>query len=101
MPRGKGKVLIEVSRELRDRIRKLSEKYGLTYEELLWRALDAYTMRGGSRAIPVHKTITTGGEVAYAITIDGEIITLTHRELRILCRSGLIDIILCSKTILA
>ncbi len=43
MPRGKGKVVMEVSRELRDRIRELAEKHGLLYEELLHKALDAYT----------------------------------------------------------
>ncbi len=43
VPRGRGKVTIEVSRELRDRIRELSQKHGLLYEELLWKALDAFT----------------------------------------------------------
>jgi predicted transcriptional regulator len=43
VPRGRGKVTIEVSRELRDRIRELAEKHGLLYEELLWKALDAFT----------------------------------------------------------
>jgi predicted transcriptional regulator len=43
VPRGRGKVTIEVSRELRDRIRELSQKYGLLYEELLWKALDTLT----------------------------------------------------------
>jgi hypothetical protein len=43
MPRGRGKVTIEVSRELRDRIRELSQKYGLLYEELLWKALNTLT----------------------------------------------------------
>jgi predicted transcriptional regulator len=35
VPRGRGKVTIEVSRELRDRIRELAGKHGLLYEELL------------------------------------------------------------------
>jgi hypothetical protein len=43
VPRGRGKVTIEVSRGLRDRIRELSQKHGLLYEELLWKALDAFT----------------------------------------------------------
>ncbi len=43
MPRGGGRAAIEVSRELRDKIRELSQKHGLLYEELLWKALDAFT----------------------------------------------------------
>jgi hypothetical protein len=43
MPRARGKVTIEVSRGLRDRIRELSQKHGLLYEELLWKALDPLT----------------------------------------------------------
>ncbi len=43
MPRARGKVTIEVSRELRDRIRELSQKYGVLYEDLLAEALDLYT----------------------------------------------------------
>jgi hypothetical protein len=44
MPRGKGKTVIEVSRELRDRIRELSQKYGVLYEDLLGEALNLYTL---------------------------------------------------------
>jgi hypothetical protein len=43
MPRARGKVTIEVSRELRDRIRELSQKHGVLYEDLLVEALDLYT----------------------------------------------------------
>jgi len=43
MPRGRGKVTIEVSRGLRDRIRELSQKHGVLYEDLLREALDLYT----------------------------------------------------------
>jgi hypothetical protein len=42
MPRARGKVTIEVSRELRDRIRELSQKHGVLYEDLLGEALDLY-----------------------------------------------------------
>jgi hypothetical protein len=44
MPRGRGKVVIEVSKELRDRIRELSQKYGVLYESLLTEALNLYTL---------------------------------------------------------
>jgi len=44
MPRGRGKVTIEVSRGLRDRIRELSQKHGVLYEDLLREALDLYAM---------------------------------------------------------
>jgi hypothetical protein len=43
VPRARGKVTIEVSRELRDRIRELSQKYGVLYDNLLIEALDLYT----------------------------------------------------------
>jgi predicted DNA-binding protein len=43
VPRARGKVTIEVSRELRDRIRELSQKYGVLYDNLLFEALDLYT----------------------------------------------------------
>jgi type VI protein secretion system component VasK len=43
MPRARGKVTIEVSRELRDRIKELSQKYGVLYESLLSEALNLYT----------------------------------------------------------
>jgi hypothetical protein len=44
MPRARGKTVIEVSRELRDRIRELSQKYGVLYEVLLSEALNLYTL---------------------------------------------------------
>jgi hypothetical protein len=44
MPRARGKVTIEVSRELRDRIKDLSQKYGVLYESLLSEALNLYTL---------------------------------------------------------
>jgi hypothetical protein len=43
IPRARGKVVIEVSRELRDRIRELSQKHGVLYESLLSEALNVYT----------------------------------------------------------
>jgi hypothetical protein len=44
MPRGRGKVTIEVSRGLRDRIRELSQEHGVLYEDLLAEALDLYAL---------------------------------------------------------
>jgi hypothetical protein len=61
MPRGRGKVVIEVSRELRDRIRELSQKYGLLYEELLWKALDTLTQS---------TTQSKGGAFTQSITLS-------------------------------
>jgi hypothetical protein len=91
---------VTIKRELWEELRRLADEEGLTIPELVAKMYRVYTIRRGLRAIPVHKTITTDGEVAYALTLDGETITLTHRELRVLCKSGLIDIVLCSKTIL-
>jgi hypothetical protein len=44
MPRARGKVTIEVSRGLRDRIRELSQEHGVLYEDLLAEALDLYAL---------------------------------------------------------
>jgi hypothetical protein len=44
VPRAKGTVSIDVSRELRDKIRELSMKLNLSYEELISKALEAYTL---------------------------------------------------------
>jgi hypothetical protein len=92
---------VTIKRELWEELRRLADEEGLTIPELLTKMYRVYTIKRGSRAIPIHKTITGGGEIAYAITVDGETVTLTYRELRALCRSGLIDITLCTKTILA
>jgi hypothetical protein len=43
LPRAEGRVSMEVSRELRDKIRELSWKHNLTYEDLLWKALELFT----------------------------------------------------------
>jgi hypothetical protein len=63
MPRGRGKVTIEVSRELRDRIRELSHKYGLLYEELLWKAFDTLTQSN-----TLSNTLSTKGPITQSIT---------------------------------
>ncbi len=63
--------------------------------------LESYTTREGPRRIPIHKTLTVNGEVAYVITVDGTSVTLTYNELKALCKTGLVDVTLCAKTILA
>ncbi len=73
MPRGRGKVVIEVSKELRDRIRELAEKYGLLYEDLIWKALDVYTRSNppvtqGSTQLTQSKVGNTTQSMVGAIT---------------------------------
>jgi hypothetical protein len=43
MPKAKGRVFIEISEALRDKMRELSAKHNLTYEELLSKALQLFT----------------------------------------------------------
>jgi hypothetical protein len=43
MPRAKGRVFIEIPETLRDKMRELSAKHNLTYEELLSKALQLFT----------------------------------------------------------
>jgi hypothetical protein len=54
VPRAKGTVSIDVSRELRDKIRELSMKLNLSYEELISKALEAFTlgMTLGNECLP-------------------------------------------------
>jgi hypothetical protein len=54
VPRAKGTVSIDVSRGLRDKIRELSAKLNMSYEELLSKALEAFTlgMTLGSECLP-------------------------------------------------
>jgi hypothetical protein len=73
MPRGRGKVVIEVSKELRDRIRELAEKHGLLYEDLIWKALDVYTQSNppvtqGSTQLTQSKVGNTAQSMVGAIT---------------------------------
>jgi hypothetical protein len=71
MPRARDKVTIEVSRELRDRIRELSQKYGVLYESLLSEALNLYTLskeglftQGNTQSISQQEQPKTKVEVA-------------------------------------
>jgi hypothetical protein len=73
VPRGRGKVTIEVSRELRDRIRELSQKYGLLYEELLWKALDTLTQSitlSNTQSITQSTTQSKGGAFTQSTTLS-------------------------------
>jgi hypothetical protein len=96
----------KIRRDIYSRLVELSRREGLGLQELLEKLiearelLEAYIAKESPRKIPVHKTLTVNGEVAYVITVDGTSITLTYRELRALCKSGLVDITLCSKTVL-
>jgi hypothetical protein len=73
VPRGRGKVVIEVSKELRDRIRELSHKYGLLYEELLWKALDTFTQSiTQSKTQSNTQSKAKAGERRYAIVFTFE-----------------------------
>jgi hypothetical protein len=92
---------ITIRRELWEELRRLAYEEGLSIPELVEKMYKVYTMRRGSRTLPIHKTITGDGEIAYVITVDGETVTMTYKDLKTLCRSGLVDITLCSKTILA
>ncbi len=97
----------KIRRGIYSRLVELSKRESLDLQGLLEKLiearelLEAYIAREGSRKIPIHKTLTVNGEVAYVITVDGTSITLTYNELKALCKTGLVDITLCSKTILA
>jgi hypothetical protein len=92
---------VKVRRELWEELRRLASEIGLSIPELIELMYKIYVVKRGSPAILIHKTMTTNGEVAYVITVDGTSITLTYKELRALCKSGLVDVSLCLKTILA
>ena len=98
----------KIRRDIYSRLVELSRREGLGLQELLeklveaWELLEACTVRGrGFRRIPIHKTLAANGEVVYVITVDGTSIMLSYNELKALCKAGLVDIMLCSKTILA
>jgi hypothetical protein len=94
---------VKVSEEVYRRLWELVRQFNLeSPNQLLEKLLLGEGGKGrGYRSIPIYKAITSGGEVAYVITLDGVSITLTHTELRALCKSGLVDVTLCSKTVLA
>jgi hypothetical protein len=97
----------KIRRDIYSGLVELSRREGLGSQELLEKLIEArelieaYTTREGSRKIPIHKTLTVDGVVAYVITLDGTSIVLTYNELKALCKTGLVDITLCSKTVLA
>jgi hypothetical protein len=97
----------KIRRDIYSKLVELSRREGLGLQELLEKLIEArelieaYTTREGSRKIPIHKILTVNGEVAYVITVNGTSVMLTYNELKTLCKTGLVDIILCSKTILA
>jgi uncharacterized protein YecA (UPF0149 family) len=112
IPRARGKVVIEVSRELRDRIRELSKKYGVLYEDLLVEALDLYTQskaQGNTLSITQSKEQGTLAPVQIRKrdymwwTIQaGEgfntvEISLNNTQLEKLCRARLLAHVVCKE----
>jgi hypothetical protein len=89
---------------LRERFKAEAHRRGLSIPEFieeLLRLVGSHERVGSSRTPPVYKAMTSSGELAYVIIVDGTSIMLTYTELRALCRSGLVDVGLCLKTILA
>jgi hypothetical protein len=68
VPWGRDKVVLEVSRGLRDRIRELAEERGLPYEDLIWEALDALARSGGVRRTQSGARSSGGVPAAQSIT---------------------------------
>jgi hypothetical protein len=111
IPRARGKVVIEVSRELRDRIRELSQKYGVLYESLLSEALDVYTQsklgeytqsKGWQQDItkaPVH--VKREDYMRWTIKVGEGFntieISLNNMQLEKLCRARLLAHVVCKE----
>jgi len=111
IPRARGKVVIEVSRELRDRIRELSQKYGVLYESLLSEALDVYTQsklggytqsKGWQQDImkaPVH--VKREDYMRWTIKVGEGFntieISLNNMQLEKLCRTRLLAHVVCKE----
>jgi phosphosulfolactate synthase (CoM biosynthesis protein A) len=107
IPRARGKVVIEVSRELRDRIRELSQKYGVLYEDLLRESLDLYTQsntqsKGWQQDItkaPVH--VKREDYMRWTIKVGEGFntieISLNNMQLEKLCRARLLARVVCKE----
>jgi hypothetical protein len=104
MPRAKGRVFIEVPETLRDKIRELATKHNLTYEELLWKALELFTQGntlGRQQPKPVHVTLWPNDPFWYLIRV-GEGLYATEISLNLiqmskLCATGLLAKEVCKK----
>jgi hypothetical protein len=111
MPRGRGKVVIEVSKELRDRIRELSQKYGVLYESLLNEALNLYTQsklgeytqskgwQQDATKAPVH--VKREDYMRWTIRVGEGFntieISLNNMQLEKLCRARLLPYTVCKE----
>jgi hypothetical protein len=85
---------------LREKFKAEAHRRGLSIPEFVEELLKLVERRSSHRTPPIYKTVTSSGELAYVITVDGTSIMLTYTELRALCKSGLVDITLCLKTVL-
>jgi hypothetical protein len=106
MPKAKGRVFIEISEALRDKIRDLSAKHNLTYEELLSKALQLFT-QGNTLGISQQEQHKTRVEVTrrdyfwWTIRVGEGFhateISLNSIQLGKLCSTGLLVKDICEK----
>jgi hypothetical protein len=100
MPRARGKVTIEVSRELRDRIRELSQKHGVLYENLLREALDLYT-QSNTQSKGLQVQIRKGGYMTWTIRVgegwEAIEVELNTIQLAKMCKAGLLAREVCER----
>jgi hypothetical protein len=110
MPRARGKVTIEVSRGLRDRIRELSQKRGVLYEDLLGEALDLYAVskqglltqsNTQSRGPPAPIQVRKGDYMTWTIRVgegwEAIEVDLNTIQLAKLCKARLLAIEVCER----
>jgi hypothetical protein len=111
IPRARGKVLIEVSQGLRDRIKELSQKYGVLYESLLSEALNLYTL--SKEGLPTQSKGLQSDAILVSIRVVKEDymwwtirvgegfntieISLNNIQLRKLCQTKLLAKEVCEK----
>jgi hypothetical protein len=106
MPKAKGRVFIEVSEALRDKMRELSAKHNLTYEELLSKALQLFT-QGNTLGISQQEQPKTRVEVTrrdyfwWTIRVgegwNAVETDLNNIQLRKLCQTKLLAQEVCEK----
>jgi hypothetical protein len=110
MPRARGKVTIEVSRGLRDRIRELSQKHGVLYEDLLGEALDLYAAskqephtqsNTQSKGPPAPIQVRKGDYMTWTIRVgegwEAIEVDLNTIQLAKLCKARLLAIEVCER----
>jgi hypothetical protein len=105
MPKAKGRVFIEISEALRDKMRELSAKHNLTYEELLSKALQSFTQGhtlGISQQEQLKKVEVTKRDYFWWTIKAGEgwnaiEVTLNNIQITKLCQSRLLVREVCEK----